>query len=407
MAITTASAPVQVHHVWKWFRLYQQRAHTLKETLLARRSQFEEFWALKDVSFQVDKGEMLGIIGPNGSGKSTLLKCIARIIAPNYGEIHVNGSLSSLLELGTGFHPELSGRENVYLAGSILGLSKAEIDRKFSDIVEFSGLDEFIDTPLKNYSSGMTARLAFSVAISIEPEVLLLDEVLAVGDEAFQLKCYDYISGLRRAGKTIVFVSHSLTSVRRLCSKVLWLEKGVVRAYGDADEVVSLYQNAVRRAQTEGMGGSGSESRWGNQKIRIRAFEILDLDGSVRSSVRTGDQVIFRLAYESDVDAGKVVPRVRIYSAETGACVTGVNSLTNQTPQTFEISPGKGYLEFRCPNLSLWRGRYVVSVALGDDLGATTYDWREKAFEFRVVPGEFDQGDGVFYLHGIWSHEAI
>lgn len=407
MTGASEKVPVRVEHVWKWFRLYHQRAHTLKETLLARRSKYEEFWALKDVSFEVGKGEMLGIVGPNGSGKSTLLKCIARIISPNSGEISVDGSMSSLLELGTGFHPELSGRENVYLAGSILGLSRPEIDGKLSDIVDFSGLGEFVDTPLKNYSSGMTARLAFSVAISIDPDVLLLDEVLAVGDEAFQLKCFDYISGLRRSGKTIVFVSHSLSSVRRLCSRVLWLDKGVVRAYGDTDEVVGLYLADVRRSQTKGGTVAGSENRWGNQKIRIESFQVLDAGGRARTSVPTGEQVLFRIAYQSDVAADRVVPTVRFLSAETGQCLTGINSLTNPEPKTFEVSPGKGHLEFRCPKLSLWRGRYLVTAGLGDDVGATTYDWQEKAFEFGVVPGDFDQGDGTFYLDGTWTQEEI
>lgn len=246
-----AENAIEVREVWKSFRIYHQRSHTLKETLLARRSKYDEFWALKGVSFEVPAGEMLGIIGPNGSGKSTMLKCLARILSPDSGDITINGTLSSLLELGTGFHPELSGRENVYLAGSILGLRRDEIDEKFDSILDFSGLGDFIDTPIKNYSSGMTARLAFSVAISIDPEVLLVDEVLAVGDEAFQLKCYERIWDLRRAGKTVVFVSHSLDAVRRLCSQVLWLEKGRIRELGTASEVVGKYLDHVRQAEIE------------------------------------------------------------------------------------------------------------------------------------------------------------
>lgn len=394
---------VRVDHVWKWFRIYHQRAHTLKEVLLARRSKYSEFWALRDVTFEVSAGEMLGIVGPNGSGKSTLLKCIARIISPNSGEIEVAGSLSSLLELGTGFHPELSGRENIYLSGSILGLSRSEIDAKFDDIVGFSGLEEFIDTPLKNYSSGMTARLAFSVAISIDPDILLLDEVLAVGDEAFQLKCFDYIAGLRRAGKTIVFVSHSLHSIRRLCSQVLWLDKGVVRAYGETDAVVSLYQSEVRRQQSGDFSDRSQENRWGNQKIRVVGFDILDGEGKPAESIQTGDPVTFVIHIESDVDAEKVVPTLRIHSAETGACLTGINSFTNPDRQLFSATRGKGRISYTCGRLGLWRGRYLVTVGIGDDMGSVTYDWREKAFELRVVPGTFEQGDGAFYLDGSWQ----
>lgn len=402
---------IEVDSVWKSFRIYEQRSHTLKETLLARRSKYEEFWALKGVSFKVPRGEMLGIIGPNGSGKSTMLKCLARILSPDSGDVSINGTLSSLLELGTGFHPELSGRENVYLAGSILGLRRDEIDEKFDEILDFSGLHDFIDTPIKNYSSGMTARLAFSVAISIDPEILLVDEVLAVGDEAFQLKCYERIWELRRAGKTVVFVSHSMDAVRRLCSQVLWLERGKVRAYGDATEVVGDYLLHVQKAEAHARSERllDGTSRWGNEQIRLTDLEIIGPDNEATGLVRSGDPVIFRIHYESDIKASPVVLTIKIHKSESedNAMITGVNSMTTHEPKTFQIEPGKGYIDYAVDELPLWRGSFTVTIGAGDDVGAVTYDWRGQEFGFIAVPGNFPQGDGLMYLPGTWTHHQL
>ncbi|MGA0789524.1 MAG: ABC transporter ATP-binding protein, partial [Ilumatobacteraceae bacterium] len=222
------SAPaVAVHDLWKSFRLYHERNQFLKAAILrGRRARYEEFWALKDVSFEVPVGTTFGVIGSNGSGKSTLLKCLAGILVPERGSVEISGRISALLELGAGFHPELSGRENVFLNGAILGLSKKEIAARFDSIVDFAGLEDFIDTPVKNYSSGMFVRLGFAVAAHVEPEVLLVDEVLSVGDEAFQRKSAEKIEQFRREGRTIVFVSHGLGQVEQLCETVAWIDHG-------------------------------------------------------------------------------------------------------------------------------------------------------------------------------------
>ena len=205
------SNAIEIHNLWKTFRLYQEKNQYLKAAVLrGRRARYEDFWALKEVSFDVPFGSTLGIIGSNGSGKSTLLKCLAGILSPDKGSVKINGRISALLELGAGFHLDLSGRENVYLNGAILGLSKREVTEKFDDIVEFAGLGKFIDTPVKNYSSGMIVRLGFAVAANVEPEILLIDEVLSVGDQSFQLRCIERIEKFRQDGKTMVFVSHSL-----------------------------------------------------------------------------------------------------------------------------------------------------------------------------------------------------
>jgi lipopolysaccharide transport system ATP-binding protein len=236
---------VSVDHVSKKFRLYHERNQTLKSAVMrGRTSKHEEFWALNDVTFDVEAGQTYGIIGSNGSGKSTLLKCLAKIYWPTSGTITYNGKMASLLEVGSGFHFELSGRENIYLNGSILGMSKKEITEKFDSIVEFSGVEKFIDQPVKNYSSGMYVRLGFSVAIHVDPDILVVDEVLSVGDEEFQHKSFEKFLDLKRAGKTIILVSHGLDVVADICDRVSWIEKGVLQMSGPAPEVVAAYRAA-------------------------------------------------------------------------------------------------------------------------------------------------------------------
>lgn len=234
---------VVIDQVSKKFRLYKERNQSLKSAVMrGRTSIHEDFWALKDVSFTIREGETFGLVGDNGSGKSTLLKCLAKILQPNVGKITSHGRLAALLEVGSGFHPELSGRENIYLNGSILGMSKKEIDNKFDEIVDFSGIREFIDQPVKNYSSGMYVRLGFSVAIHVDPDILLVDEVLAVGDESFQAKCMDKFKEFRSKGKTVVIVSHSLGSMVKMCDRIAWLDHGVLKGVGDPSELIEKYR---------------------------------------------------------------------------------------------------------------------------------------------------------------------
>ena len=237
---------IEVDGVWKTFRIFHNRNSTLKQAVLRRRREtFEEFWALRDVSFDIPAGSSFGIIGANGAGKSTMLKVLARILVPDKGAVRVDGRVSALLELGAGFHPELSGRENVFLNGNILGMSSSTLRSKFDEIVSFSGLEEFIDQPVKTYSSGMFARLGFSVAVAVEPDVLLVDEVLAVGDEQFQRRCTEKMGEIRSSGRTVVFVSHGLAQVQQLCDHAVWLNKGEVQVVGDTNKVVQAYLESV------------------------------------------------------------------------------------------------------------------------------------------------------------------
>lgn len=237
-----SEAAVVVDDVSKKFRLYKEKNDSLKTALMrGRRSVHEDFWALRDVSFEVPEGSTFGLVGRNGSGKSTLLKCLAKILYPNSGSITSRGKVASLLEVGSGFHPELSGRENVYLNGSILGMSRKDVARKFDEIVEFSGVRKFIDQPVKNYSSGMYVRLGFSVAINVEPDVLVVDEILAVGDAAFQAKCKEKFVEFRKAGKTVILVTHSMGNIRDMCDHAAWLDNGSLREVGDAQSVIKAY----------------------------------------------------------------------------------------------------------------------------------------------------------------------
>jgi lipopolysaccharide transport system ATP-binding protein len=295
------------------FTLHHQRARSFQEALVNlvhRRNVVgdEDFWALRDVNFDVQPGETLGIIGPNGSGKSTLLKLITRILDPTSGKVTVNGRVSALIELGAGFHPDLTGRENIYLNGSILGFSRKQMNRRFDQIVAFSELERFIDTPVKHYSSGMYARLGFAVAISVDPDILIIDEVLSVGDEAFQHKCLERIDEFRRRGKTIIFVSHAMGSVERLCDRVVWLQNGVVRGQGPAVATIRRYEVAVREheeaarraEQSDNVDGATDLGRLngaGRGAVEIRDTRTQSLDGRDQFSFQTGDPVVLRVRY--------------------------------------------------------------------------------------------------------------
>jgi ABC-type polysaccharide/polyol phosphate transport system ATPase subunit len=237
---------VVVDDVSKKFRMYHEQNNSLKSALMrGRKSIHDDFWALNDISFEVPQGSTFGLIGRNGSGKSTLLKCLAKILVPDKGSITAVGRQASLLEVGSGFHPELSGRENVFLNGSILGMTRREVSRRFDEIVSFAGVEKFIDQPVKNYSSGMYVRLGFSVAVSVTPDILVVDEVLAVGDAAFQKKCRHKFADMKRDGQTVILVSHSMNTVREMCDQVAWLDSGTLVATGAADEVISAYSATV------------------------------------------------------------------------------------------------------------------------------------------------------------------
>jgi len=374
--MTTALA---VNELWKSYRLYHERNQYLKAAILkGRRARYEEFWALKGVDFQVPSGSTFGVIGSNGSGKSTLLKTMAGILQPEKGSVHIEGRVSALLELGAGFHPELSGQENVYLNGAILGLSKKEITARFDDIVEFAGLADFIDTPVKNYSSGMFVRLGFAVAAHVEPDVLLIDEVLSVGDESFQRRCAEKIDEFRRDGRTIVFVSHGLGQVEQLCQNVAWIDKGDLRMLGPAAEVISAYQGDSHQAKrVEGEQGS----RWGSGEAQIVGVRLRDADGSDGALFTTNERATIEVDVTAHTPLQDAVVVVRIDSLIGG---TVWETSTRRNGRTIGLIDGPAGVKIEIPCFPLLEGVYDLTVAITDHTEVHPYDFWERRIRFEV-----------------------
>jgi len=393
---------VSVEGVSKTFRLYHDRNQTLKATLMrGRRARYEEFQALDDVSLEVPAGTTFGLIGENGSGKSTLLKCIARILRPDAGTITVNGKISALLELGAGFHPELSGKENIYLNGAILGISSKDIDRKYDEIVEFAGLGTFIDTPVKNYSSGMYVRLGFSVAINVDPDVLLVDEVLAVGDEQFQRRCNEKFAELRAQGKTIVVVSHALGLMRTICDQLAWFERGKLRMVGDAGDVIDHYVAEVQTDRHDDAGDDGV--RWGSGEALIERIEVLRPDDRSTSKLQTGDAVTFRVHYRAPQRVERPVFGLAFYNLE-GVLVSGPN--TREAEVVPDFIEGEGTMDLTVDALMLLPGTYDISASLYDYAIVHPFDFRQRAVRFDVDPGTpHETFGGVMSLNGRWTTE--
>jgi ABC-2 type transport system ATP-binding protein len=393
---------VAVEHVSKQYRLYHERNQSLKASVMrGRRARYDEFLALDDVSFEVREGTTFGLIGENGSGKSTMLKCIAHILRPDAGRIETEGKISALLELGAGFHQELTGRENVYLNGAILGLSRRQLDAKFDEIVAFSGIEQFIDSPVKNYSSGMYVRLGFSVAINVDPDILLIDEVLAVGDAEFQRKCSEKIAEFREQGRTILVVSHSLPSVRTLCDEVALLEHGHLLRVGPAADVIDEYLADVFADSEDREGG---HVRWGSKEVRIDKVELLDAAGEPTSHLRTGDPMTFRFHYTAHEPVPNPVFGLAVTTVE-GVHVTGTNTRVSDLDCDLPLGPGT--VDFRVPRLLLVPGLYDFTAVVYDHTCSHPYDHVEKMVRFDVEPGVPRESEGVVSLGGTWEGASL
>jgi len=368
-----------VDDLWKSFRLYHERNQYLKAAILkGRRARYEEFWALKGINFEVPTGSTFGVIGSNGSGKSTLLKTMAGILQPEKGSVKIEGRVSALLELGAGFHPELSGHENIYLNGAILGLTKKEITARYDDIVEFAGLADFIDTPVKNYSSGMFVRLGFAVAAHVEPEVLLIDEVLSVGDESFQRRCAEKIEEFRRDGRTIVFVSHGLSQVEQLCQDVAWIDKGDLRMIGPAAEVISAYLGESHQAErVEGEQGS----RWGSGEAQIVKVSLIDGDGNDGALLTTHEPATINVDLTAHTPLQDTVVVVRIDSL-SGSTVWETS--TRRNGRTIGLIDGPASVKIAIASLPLLEGVYDLTVGVMDSTEVHPYDFWERRIRFEV-----------------------
>lgn len=393
---------VTVEGVSKRFRLYHDRNQSVKAAVMrGGRARYEEFWALKDVSFEVPTGSTFGLIGENGSGKSTLLKCMAKILRPDAGRIGTHGKVSALLELGAGFHPELSGRDNVFLNGAILGLGRKDVIRRFDEIVSFAGLERFIDTPVKNYSSGMYVRLGFSVAINVEPDLLLVDEVLAVGDEQFQRRCADKFADMKRAGRTIVLVSHSLGSVSSMCDTVAWLDHGVLQHVGDPSDVVDGYLASVQ--DDGGSAEAGNGARWGSGEARIDHVEVLGAGPD--AAVRTGDKVTFRFHYQAGSRVERPVFGMAVHALD-GTVISGPN--TKDARLIPDAIHGDGVVDLVVDKLMLLPGTYNISCTITDAEVLHVYDFRNRAIRFTVAPGSpHESHGGLVSFDGHWLIDAM
>jgi ABC-type polysaccharide/polyol phosphate transport system ATPase subunit len=408
-------------NVTKIYRRYSRRRQfaTLKSaiisgSLISDLQPDETFKALDDVSFAVEAGRTFGIIGRNGSGKSTMLKCVAGITRPTSGAVRVNGRISALIELGAGFHPEISGRENVFINGIMLGLSKAEVARRFHEIVEFAELEDFIDAPVKTYSSGMYMRLGFAVAIHVDPDVLLIDEVLAVGDEAFTHKCLDKFGEFRRRGKTILLVTHSLGLVERFCDEALWLDHGRVRAVGDPKRVVDAYVTEVGQSEEAQLAAADAramqpsqeasaaapensetdgrpekiEGRWGSREVEITEVTLVGEDGQPGHVFRSGEAVDVRIRVHAAAPVEDFVFGVGVFNSD-GVCCYGTN--TGLEEMVSESLEGDGEVRFTIAALDLVEGTYKLDVAV-HKLDGYPYDYHRQLYTFRVKSRVKDVG---------------
>jgi ABC-type polysaccharide/polyol phosphate transport system ATPase subunit len=349
--------------------------------------------ALKDVSFEVKEGAGLGIIGRNGAGKTTLLKMISRVTWPTSGKVRVAGHVVSLIELGAGFHPELTGRENVYLGAGLFGLTRKQIDRQFDAIVQFADVERLIDTPMKRYSSGLYARLGFSVAIHSNPDIVLVDEVLSVGDAAFRRRAMEALRGLIAAGKTVLFISHDMWNVRRLCSEILWMENGSVRAYGDAGAIAEKYMNEVNLEAMQNQATSLQSHRGGTGEIRFEHVDLFNGSGSPAATFAPDDTLVIRGSYKASKPVYSPVFQVAIVDIDTGVVVTTANSrpIGQQAKRPIGMVEGSGEIEITFAHLPLRPRQYVLRLSITDAFQLASYDVVTAGPRFAVT----GQGAGV------------
>ena len=400
---------IDVVDVHKVYRRYGRRKHfaTLKSALLSGEllrdlKPDETFHALRGVSFQVDAGRTFGIIGRNGSGKSTMLKLIAGIGKPTAGRVHVAGLVSALIELGAGFHPEISGRENVFINGMMLGLTKRQIAERFDDIVAFAELQDFIDAPVKTYSSGMYMRLGFAVAVNVDPDVLVVDEVLAVGDEAFTHKCLDTFAEFKRRGKTILIVTHQLELVERFCHEALWLDGGVAKAQGEPKRVIDAYLLDVAHgenralATAEAVTTATEQRRWGSREVEITDVALHGISGATHM-FNSGDRAEIRIRVHAPAPVVDFVFGIAIHNAD-GICCYGTNThIEGARPGELH---GDADVRFAIDHLDLVDGTYTLDVAAHRENGAP-YDYHRRVQTFRVVSRVKDVG--IFRPRHHWS----
>ena len=374
------TAAIEIEHVSKVFRLFREKPSSLKARLISSRSRAEDFWALRDVSFEIREGESLGLIGHNGSGKTTLLKVIAGIIRPTEGVVRSRGRLAPLLELGAGFHPELTGRENVYLNASFLGLTRRDTDRVYDDIVAFAEIPDFMDNQVKFYSSGMLVRLGFAVAVHVDPEILLVDEVLAVGDEAFQAKCLSRIRGFQREGRTIVLVTHALDVVSQVCDRAVMLDHGELYAEGNPTDVVRELRYALLSNDPNFVAEEGT------REVELAGVGLIREDGTTERPVRLGEDLTIQIDARANQTVDDLVASFQVLDSANLPVVDGREPIGH--------IDGKKRVRFILRRLSLVPGRYFVTVGLEAGESGRLLHVQTQRYWFEVVDEERPHHEG-------------
>jgi ABC-type polysaccharide/polyol phosphate transport system ATPase subunit len=390
---------IRVHHAGRVFKVYPRESRRLKDLVVARRgARATEVVALEDVSFVVEPGSAVGLVGRNGSGKTTLLRLLSGIIRPTSGHVEVGGRVGSLLELGAGFHPDLTGRENVFLNGSIHGLKRAYIREQLDEIVAFAGLEEFIDLPVRTYSSGMYMRLGFAIAAHIDADILLLDEVFAVGDEQFQRKCFGKIFEFKQRGGTIVFVSHDAAAVERLCDRAVLLRNGLVEFDGRTHDAIVRYRQLLAGERDPDERGAGLKE-WGSGEARIEEVALLGPDGDERTQLLAGESFALRLRIAAE--PGLPPPRVSFELRDSSGLL-----LAGESQSIGELGwNGGGAIRFEVDRPPLADGRFHLRLGLADETGERLYHWLDDALTFVVYPPGGERG--VVRLEGRWEKEEI
>ncbi|MFD3259453.1 ABC transporter ATP-binding protein [Paenibacillus lentus] len=416
---------ISIENVSKAFKIYHDKPLTLKEKLLKLRSNdYSMFNAVNGVNLEIKKGETLALIGHNGCGKSTLLKLITKILYPDKGEIKVNGRISSLIELGAGFHPDFTGRENIYTNASIFGLSRKEIDEKLDEIIQFSELGEFIDNPVRTYSSGMYMRLAFSVAINVNPEILLIDEILSVGDANFQKKCFDKIESFKNSGATIVIVTHDLGTVEKICDRVVWLDKGKIIEQGEPDRVVNLYQQHMNKkfveqresefaqdiqivvpeettvnnsnTQQKVQQNFSDDNRWGSKEVEITEARIINGNGKSTDIILASESMTIEIDYKVNSQQKECIFGMGFYTLN-GTLIYGCNTEIDKLK--IENLKKSGTVRFYIPKCSLLTGKYKLNVAIVDS-EHRALDFIKYYMDFNIISNE--KAVGVISIDHRW-----
>lgn len=416
---------IEVDDVTKKFKVFLDKGYTLKElTLFSKRRKYEEREVLKGISFEVKKGEAIGLIGHNGCGKSTTLKLLTKIMYPDSGTIEMKGRVSSLIELGAGFHPDMSGRQNIYTNASIFGLTRKEIDQRMDDIIAFSELEEFIDNPIRTYSSGMYMRLAFSVAINVDADILLIDEILAVGDANFQAKCFNKLREIKAEGTTIVIVSHALGQIEQICDRSIWIHDGLIRAEGKPKEIdleyldfmgqkrqlqsekkkveekpeATVEQKKDRETEKE---DTKTKRRWGNGKARIKAIDVTDIDGKKRSVFKTEEDIIFKIVYEVKKKVEDATVGIGIFRSDGIQCY-GTNTKIDNFDKYDMVE--NGVAEIHIQKVKLLPGIYYLDFAIEEGMGLPV-DYFTHASQIEIYS---DIGDvGVCRVNHEWKISGV